>query len=119
MSRAITIAGVLAIAAVACLEHGARAQTQSTQTTSEQALLDRYCITCHNERAKTAGLMLDKLDFAHPGKDAETWEKAVRKVRAGMMPPAGSPRPDRATMDAFADKLGCTGLNPLSHQTVC
>jgi mono/diheme cytochrome c family protein len=105
MSRAITFVGVVAIAAAAFFEHGARAQTQSTQTSGEQALLDRYCITCHNERAKTAGLMLDKLDFAHPGKDAETWEKAVRKVRAGMMPPGGSPRPDRATMDAFADKL--------------
>ena len=49
--------------------------------------------------------MLDKLDFAHPGKDAESWEKAVRKIRAGMMPPGGAPRPDRATLDAFAAKL--------------
>jgi len=117
MSRAITFVGVVAIAAAAFFEHGARAQTQSTQTSGEQALLDRYCITCHNERAKTAGLMLDKLDFAHPGKDAETWERAVRKVRAGMMPPGGSPRPDRVTMDAFADKLeteldGAAAANP-------
>src|SRR5580658_5475500 len=71
----------------------------------EQALLNQYCITCHNEKIKTAGLMLDKLDFAHPGPNAETWEKVVRKVRAGMMPPGGAPRPDRATMDAFASKL--------------
>src|SRR5580700_10771173 len=71
----------------------------------EQALLNQYCITCHNEKLKTAGLMLDKLDYAHPGANAETWEKVVRKVRAGMMPPGGAPRPDRATMDAFAAKL--------------
>jgi len=104
MSRAITIAGVVAIAAASVLQ-STRAQTQSTQASGEQALLNRYCISCHNEKTKTAGLMLDKLDFTNPGKDAESWEKAVRKVRSGMMPPAGAPRPDRATMDAFADKL--------------
>src|SRR5580658_9619991 len=95
MNRSITVVGVLAIAAAAAF----------SQTPPEQALLNRYCITCHNEKTKTAGLMLDKLDFANPGKDAESWEKAVRKIRAGMMPPGGAPRPDRATMDAFADKL--------------
>jgi cytochrome c551/c552 len=104
MNRAITIAGLVAIAAASVLQ-STRAQTPSTQTSGEQALLSRYCISCHNERTKTAGLMLDKLDFAHPGKDAESWETAVRKIRAGMMPPAGAPRPDRATLDAFAEKL--------------
>ncbi len=101
MNRAITIVGVLAIAAVASVEQSARPQTQSP----EQALLNRYCVTCHNEKIKTAGLMLDKLDHTNPGKDADSWEKAVRKIRAGMMPPGGAPRPDRATMDAFAGKL--------------
>src|ERR1700691_6108916 len=71
----------------------------------EQAVLNQYCITCHNEKIKTAGLMLDKLDYAYPGPNAEIWEKVIRKVRAGMMPPGGAPRPDRATMDAFASKL--------------
>jgi hypothetical protein len=101
MSRAITIAGALVIAAVASVNQHARSQTPAP----EQALLNRYCVTCHNEKTKTAGLMLDKLDFTQSGKDAETWEKAVRKIRAGMMPPAGAPRPDRATLDAFAEKL--------------
>jgi len=101
MNRAITVAGVLAIAAVASVDWGARAQTPSP----DQAVLTRYCVTCHNERTKTAGLMLDKLDFTHPGTDAESWEKVVRKVRAGMMPPSGAPRPDRATMDGFAERL--------------
>jgi mono/diheme cytochrome c family protein len=105
-NRAITIVGVLAIAAAVSVTQSIRAQTQSAQTLSpEQALLNRYCITCHNDKTKTAGLMLDKLDFTNPGKDAESWEKAARKVRAGMMPPGGAPRPDRATLDAFADKL--------------
>src|SRR5580692_954049 len=98
MNRALTVAGVVAIAAVAGVEQSARpqsaAQTAAGQNVSaEQALLNRYCITCHNEKTKTAGLMLDKLDFTHPGKDAEVWEKAVRKVRSGMMPPGGAPRP--------------------------
>jgi hypothetical protein len=101
MNRAITAVGVLAIAAVAGVEQSARTQTQSP----EQALLNRYCITCHNEKANTAGLMLNKLDFTNPGKDAESWEKAVRKIRSGMMPPSGAPRPDRAALDAFAGKL--------------
>ncbi|HTA46751.1 MAG TPA: DUF1592 domain-containing protein [Bryobacteraceae bacterium] len=69
---------------------------------AQQAVLDQYCITCHNQKLKTGGLELDKLSLQHPGNDAETWEKVVRKVRAGMMPPAGARRPDRASLDAFA-----------------
>jgi cytochrome c551/c552 len=67
-----------------------------------QALLNQYCITCHNEKLKTGGLELDKLDLNHVSSNAETWEKVVRKVRAGMMPPAGARRPDRPSLDAFA-----------------
>ena len=58
-----------------------------------RALLDQYCVGCHNDRAKTAGLMLDKMDLDHIGEGAETWEKVVRKLRGGMMPPTGRPRP--------------------------
>jgi cytochrome c551/c552 len=101
MNRVVTVAGLLAIAAVASIDQSAPSQTPSP----EQAVLNRYCITCHNEKIKTAGLMLDKLDFTHPGKDAESWEKVVRKVRAGMMPPGGAPRPGRSEMDAFAATL--------------
>src|SRR5687767_10216388 len=61
-----------------------------------RALLDRYCVTCHNERLKTAGLLLDKLDLSRISQDAETWEKVARKVRTASMPPAGSRRPDQA-----------------------
>src|SRR5215467_3490121 len=58
-----------------------------------RALLDQYCVTCHNERLKTAGLMLDKMDLDRVAEGAETWEKVVRKLRGGMMPPQGRPRP--------------------------
>jgi mono/diheme cytochrome c family protein len=74
------------------------------------ALLNQYCITCHNQRAKTAGLELDAMDFEAVGKDAAVWEKVVRKIRTGMMPPSGARRPPRAALDAFASELE-TGLD--------
>ena len=60
----------------------------------ERALLDRYCVTCHNDALRTAGLALDNLDLDRVGDHADVWEKVVGKLRAGMMPPAGRPRPD-------------------------
>ena len=68
----------------------------------QRALLRRYCFGCHNSRAKIGGLALDSLDLAHVGRDAQTWEKVVRKLRAGLMPPPGQPRPERAAYDALA-----------------
>ena len=72
---------------------------------SQRAVLDQYCVTCHNQKLKTAGLMLDKLDLAHVGEHAEQWEKVVRKLRAGMMPPAGLPRPNAAAYEALTVAL--------------
>jgi len=69
------------------------------------ALLTQYCITCHNQRLKTAGLMLDGMDLDHVAKDAAEWEKVVRKIRTGMMPPSGARRPERAALDGFATDL--------------
>src|SRR6266571_1940847 len=69
------------------------AQTRVWSASPARSLLDQYCVTCHNERAKTAGLMLDKMDLERVGDGAETWEKVVRKLRGGMMPPQGRPRP--------------------------
>src|SRR5438067_1855056 len=73
----------------------------STSSPPPGALIDQYCVTCHNERIKTAGLMLDKMDPAHIAQDREAWEKVVRKLRAGMMPPQGMPRPNDATHEAL------------------
>ena len=72
-----------------------------------RALLDKYCITCHNEKLKTAGLVLEqqRVDLDHPSAGAETWEKVIRKLRSGTMPPTGAPRPDRAAVDAFRSWL--------------
>jgi Protein of unknown function (DUF1592)/Protein of unknown function (DUF1588)/Protein of unknown function (DUF1585)/Protein of unknown function (DUF1587)/Protein of unknown function (DUF1595)/Planctomycete cytochrome C len=77
------------------------AQQTSQHVSPERALINQYCVTCHNERAKTAGLMLDKLDIDHAGEHAEVWEKVVRKLRGGMMPPQGMPRPDQAKIDGL------------------
>src|ERR1044071_5389004 len=75
----------------------AAAQQTGTAAPPPRAVLDKYCVTCHNERVKTAGLTLDKLDLAHVGDNPDTWEKVVRKIRTGAMPPAGRPRPDKTT----------------------
>lgn len=84
-----------------------------------QALLNRYCITCHNAKIKTGGLALDQLDLNHVEANAETWEKVVRKLHAGMMPPAGAPRPDRKALDSLAgavadalDRAAAANPNP-------
>src|SRR3954465_112055 len=80
----------------------ATASTPLTSPGAQQALLNQYCVTCHNARAKTGGLSLDAVSLDRVNGEAEIWEKVVRKLRAGLMPPAGLPRPPRATLDAFA-----------------
>src|SRR5262249_12478853 len=66
----------------------------------QRALVDRYCVGCHNQRQKVAGLTLDTVDVGDAA-NAETLEKVVRKLRSGSMPPAGMPRPDAPTLDRF------------------
>jgi mono/diheme cytochrome c family protein len=75
--------------------------TQTGQT-APAAVLKTYCVTCHNDRAKTGGLTFEHADLTDISKGAPTWEKLIRKVRAGMMPPPGMPRPDKATLDSFS-----------------
>lgn len=74
---------------------------QSNATASPREVLERYCLTCHNDALKTGGLTLASVNVDNPAADAETWEKVIRKLRAGLMPAAGAPRPDRARLDAF------------------
>src|SRR5262245_49750488 len=71
-----------------------------------RALTDRYCVGCHNTRTKTAGLALDTADLGTVTESPELWEKVVRKLRDGAMPPVGVPnRPDKASYDRFATLL--------------
>src|SRR6202790_5627759 len=71
----------------------------------ERALLDQYCVTCHNDKLRTANLSLQKLDLATVGDHPEVWEKVVRKLRAGLMPPPGIRRPPLAEYDGLRDWL--------------
>jgi cytochrome c5 len=75
--------------------------TAAVDASAQRALLDQYCVTCHNAKLKTANLLLDQLDLTHLGDHAEVGEKVVRKLRAGMMPPTGMKRPDAATLNAL------------------
>jgi hypothetical protein len=77
----------------------------NTAPSADQALLNRYCITCHNQRTKTAGLALDTMSFERVNEHAMVWERVVRKIRTGMMPPSGASRPERVVLDAFASEL--------------
>ena len=88
--------------------HAAPQTTSVPAATSHKALLDRYCLTCHTQRLKERGtvpIALDALDLTQVGANAATWEKVVLKMRAGLMPPAGAPRPDKAAHDGFATWL--------------
>ena len=76
-------------------------QTERATPSPQRATIDRYCVSCHNTRLKTADLALDTLDLAAIGEHPEVWEKVVRKLRGGLMPPAGRPRPDQSTQDGL------------------
>jgi mono/diheme cytochrome c family protein len=80
----------------------------AAETAAATATIDRYCVTCHNARLKTGGLVLEGLDVAQPERQPQIWEKVVRKVRTGMMPPANAPRPDRAALDGLAAAVATT-----------
>jgi hypothetical protein len=90
---------------------GYTAAQPTPPTSPQRALLNQYCVGCHNTRAKAAGqeaarkLTLDDIDVARVGDHPETWEAVVRKLRAGMMPPANSRRPDKATYNGFVTWL--------------
>jgi hypothetical protein len=109
MTRTLLCAALVFIAAaVSGVTGGVNAsapQVSALQPEVDSAFLKQYCVTCHNSRLRTGGLALDALNPASVAPDAETWEKVVRKIRTGMMPPAGAPRPDRAALGAFASSL--------------
>ena len=89
----------------------AAVQPSATGTVdAHQAMVKRYCVSCHNERLKTGGLALDSLSMTDVAAGAETWEKVVRKLRTNAMPPANMPRPDAAARSAFITFLE-TGID--------
>ena len=97
--------GLLLISAVAWSQTPEKIAPGRMSLAAEQALVARNCAGCHNDKLKTGGFSWSRIDLAHPAQNAEQVEKVIRKVRAGMMPPAGMPRPDLATMNTFASTL--------------
>ncbi len=97
----------------------AAAAAASAPKSPERALLDQYCVTCHNQRTKTANITFDTLDLAQLADHADVWEKAVRKLRGGMMPPPGVRRPEQAAVDNLSrgsstalDQVAAANPNP-------
>jgi mono/diheme cytochrome c family protein len=107
MRRSVIVA-VLCFAAAPAATTGvqqAPSAEAAAATTAPRAVLDKYCVTCHNRQLKTAGLTLDALDLAQLGDHAEVWEKVARRIRTGAMPPVGRPRPDKAIAESVASWL--------------
>ena len=77
----------------------------TAMSAADRGIVDTYCVTCHNQRARTAGLALDAPELADLPAHADVWEKVIRKVEAGMMPPAGVPRPDAPARRALVSRL--------------
>ena len=73
----------------------------ASSTASQRQFLDRYCATCHNERLKSGGLSLVQTDVSRPGAQPELWEKVVRKLHTGVMPPPNTPQPSNADRTAM------------------
>jgi cytochrome c551/c552 len=94
----MTIVRDLALVALA----GAVSLSAQQTAAIQKATLDKYCVTCHSQKLHTADLSLQDLDLNKAPEAAETWEKVIRKLRVGAMPPQGMPRPDKATADGLA-----------------
>jgi mono/diheme cytochrome c family protein len=112
-NRVLALAAVMWLVSAAWsipLTAGAQAPSPSVAAVAHPsidygAVVTKYCVTCHNDRAKTGGLTLEKIDLTNVGAEADVLERVVRKVRVGMMPPQGSPQPDRDARAALVSWL--------------
>jgi mono/diheme cytochrome c family protein len=111
-SLVVAAAAWLAVSGWSALSASSPQATSTTSSSSAaadtRATIDKYCVTCHNQRLKTGNLALDAPELANVAAHADIWEKVIRKVRAGMMPPAGLPRPDVAAREALVTSLEST-----------
>ena len=120
-----TIVGVLAVGGLVATP-GAQGSGGSSPPpeSAHRTLVTSYCLSCHNNRTKTAGLELDTIAAQEPDDNREAWEKVVRKLRARQMPPAGARRPDESTytaalasLESSLDSLAATRPNPGRTET--
>ena len=100
-----SVAGAVCLVAASAAGAAAQEPPGAVEAADVRAMLDRYCVACHNDRLRTAELSLAGVDAGHPEADPELWEKVVAKLRAASMPPPGRRRPDPATYTAVAAHL--------------
>jgi hypothetical protein len=112
MTKRLVVAGAICFTASGFQSPGPKASGSAVvtvATTPARELVTKYCVSCHNQKLKTANLMLDEADAEHVFNSVETWEKVIVKLRSRSMPPPGPPsgirRPDNATYDSVADWL--------------
>ena len=106
----LVIASLLMLSAGWTILHASGVQETPARPANEsavnaRAVVDRYCVTCHNQRTKTSDLALDGIDITSPASNGEIWEGVARRLRTRSMPPQGMPRPDEATYDSLATYL--------------
>ena len=95
------VISVAALGVVAAAIGGGAYLWQSHTKEAQWAVVERYCFECHNRDDMAGGRAFDRLSPDRIALDAETWELAIRKLRGGLMPPAGGPRPDAETVDGL------------------
>ena len=106
MKSKLLLAGLLAAAALSGFQQVAPRTTPQTATPQTvKTVFDQYCVGCHNDKIKTSNFSLEKADLSIAGDHPEVWERVIRKMRAGMMPPPGMPRPPLATYEGVRDWL--------------
>lgn len=111
MERRTFVCCAILLAVSSYIQGSARQSTQpgvQVPSSSPQAIVNQYCVTCHNDRVKTADLSLQKLDLNHPEANREVWEKVLHKLATREMPPAKMPRPDDATYSSLTNYLETT-----------
>lgn len=96
---------VLAILFATVYVNSSQAQRATADVSAQRSLINDYCVSCHSQKAKVAGVVLESLDFNRVGANADIWERVLRKVRTGQMPPAKAPHPEAAETTAFVSWL--------------
>ena len=111
-------AGVAGMA-VFCLLGPVTISAQQSNASPQPQFVDKYCASCHNERLKSGGLSLAQADVSKPAGQSELWEKVVRRLRTGVMPPPGATQPSEAErhsvltwLETSLDRAAAAKLNP-------
>ena len=107
MGAKVLLLALLGVAFFSLVERsqGQRIADDSATPAGRSAMVNKYCVGCHSDRLRTAGFSLEKADLQNASSKAEQWEKVVRKLRVGAMPPQGSPRPEAALMSGLAASI--------------